>query len=325
MDDATAISYWCHMCSRSVNPVIEGEIINCNLCQGGFVEEMDETPDQAVTDDDHPHQAAESLWAPILLGMMNDHDQNQRASQSNLEDDSDDDDGGGDDDGENNDGEFDLERHLEEIMRRRRRHSAAILDLLQGIRAGLSVESENNGEDSNNNNNNNNQDSELVVLINSFNQRIRIQDSGVDASSVPSGSLGDYFIGPGFETLLQRLAENDPNNRYGTPPATKEAVESLETVKVVGEEGLVVQCSVCLDDFEIGVEAKEMPCKHKFHSECLLPWLELHSSCPVCRYLLPAGDDDGEAKTDAETSSNVSMENNGTSVDSGSNNPSVND
>ncbi|KAF8096583.1 hypothetical protein N665_0305s0006 [Sinapis alba] len=317
MEDATEVRYWCHMCSRSVDPVIEGEIINCNFCQSGFVEEMDETPDQVTND--HPHQAAESLWAPILLGMMNDHDQNTRnqtASESNVEDDDNDndndDDDGDDDDGQINDGEFDLERHLEEIMRRRRRHSAAILDLLQGIRAGLSVESE-NSED--------NQDNELVVLINSFNQRIRIQDS-VDASSVPSGSLGDYFIGPGFEMLLQRLAENDPNNRYGTPPATKEAVESLETVRV-GES--LVQCTVCLDDFEIGVEVKEMPCKHKFHSECLLPWLELHSSCPVCRYLLPTGDDDGETKTDAETSSNVSMENNGTSVDSSSNNPSVND
>ena len=76
MEDANAIRYWCHMCSRSVNPVIEGEVINCNFCQSGFVEEMDETPDQATGD--HPHQAvAESLWAPILLGVMNDHDQNQ--------------------------------------------------------------------------------------------------------------------------------------------------------------------------------------------------------------------------------------------------------
>ncbi|KAG2272093.1 hypothetical protein Bca52824_066648 [Brassica carinata] len=191
------------MCSRSVNPVIEGEVINCNFCQSGFVEEMDETPDQATGD--HPHQAvAESLWAPILLGVMNDHDQNQRASESNVENEDGNNDDDDDDDGQINDGEFDLERHLEEVMRRRRRHSAAILDLLQGIRAGLSVESENNDD--------NNQDNELVVLINSFNQRIRIQDS-VDASSVPSGSLGDYFIGPGFEMLLQRLAENDPNNR----------------------------------------------------------------------------------------------------------------
>ncbi|CAH1449430.1 unnamed protein product [Lactuca virosa] len=41
----------------------------------------------------------------------------------------------------------------------------------------------------------------------------------------PSGfrlpsNLGDYFIGPGLEQLIQQLAENDPNG-YGTPPASK--------------------------------------------------------------------------------------------------------
>eukprot|EP00694_Reclinomonas_americana_P001589 EC786164.1.p4 GENE.EC786164.1~~EC786164.1.p4 ORF type:complete len:82 (+),score=16.21 EC786164.1:214-459(+) len=26
-----------------------------------------------------------------------------------------------------------------------------------------------------------------------------------------------------------------------------------------------------------------MPCDHRFHDESLLPWLELHNNCPVCR------------------------------------------
>lgn len=321
MEDAAAIRYWCHMCSRSVDPVIEAEMIKCNFCQSGFVEEMDNAPDSAT--DDH-HRAAESLWAPILIGMINDHDhhtRNQRASESNVEDEDEDedDDDDDDDDDENNDGEVNLDQQFEQIMRIRRSHSAAIHDLLQGIRAGLSVETETSAD---------NPGSELVVLINSFSQRLRIQDPG-DTTSVPSGTLGDYFIGPGFEMLLQRLAENDPNNRYGTPPATKEAVEALAMVKI--EESL--QCTVCLDDFEIGTEAKEMPCKHKFHGDCLLPWLELHSSCPVCRYLLPKGDDEDEAKTDAEVSRNddnsdgiiiASMESNGSSEESSSNISSAN-
>ncbi|TYI48490.1 hypothetical protein E1A91_D13G252500v1 [Gossypium mustelinum] len=58
----------------------------------------------------------------------------------------------------------------------------------------------------------------------------------------------------------------------------------------------MLQCSVCLDDLKTGNEAKEMPCKHKFHGECILPWLELHSSCPVCRYQMPTD----ESKLDSE-------------------------
>ncbi|XP_010500491.1 PREDICTED: E3 ubiquitin-protein ligase RING1-like [Camelina sativa] len=323
MEDATETTtyWWCHVCSRSVNPVIEGEIITCNFCQSGFVEEMDDNnhlQDSADDDDDH-HHTADSLWAPILMGMMNSHhdQQHQEDSESVVEDEDDDND---DDDVENNDGEeVDINRQLEAIRRIRSRHSAAISNLLQGIRAGLLVESETNPDNS-----------ELVTLINSFNQTISVHEDSIDTITyVASGPLGDYLIGPGFEAWLQRLAQNDLNNRYGTPPATKEAVEALGVVKI--EDGLL-QCTVCLDDFEIGMDAKEMPCKHKFHSDCLLPWLELHSSCPVCRYLLPTGDDDGEPKTDGEALRNneedisidsVVVGNGSSSPDSSSNNSSA--
>ncbi|EXC35976.1 E3 ubiquitin-protein ligase RING1 [Morus notabilis] len=110
-------------------------------------------------------------------------------------------------------------------------------------------------------------------------------------------NLGDYFFGPGLEQLIQQLAENDPN-RYGTPPASKSAMEGLPSVKIT-EELLASdssQCAVCKDTFELGEEAKQMPCKHIYHSECILPWLELHNSCPVCRYELPTDDPDYEQR-----------------------------
>lgn len=120
-----------------------------------------------------------------------------------------------------------------------------------------------------------------------------------DGPSLPfPTNTGDYFIGAGFEQLIQQLAENDPN-RYGTPPASRSAVEGMPDVlvdeKILKSE--LAQCAVCKDDFELGAMVKQMPCKHAYHKDCILPWLKLHNSCPVCRYELPTDDPDYENQT----------------------------
>lgn len=122
-------------------------------------------------------------------------------------------------------------------------------------------------------------------------------DSGGSFRFPGNINLGDYFIGSNLEQLIQQLAENDPN-RYGTPPASKTAINGLPVVKI-DEESLASdnsQCAVCKDTFELGEEAKQMPCKHIYHSDCILPWLELHNSCPVCRHELPTDDPDYEQR-----------------------------
>ncbi|CAK7335917.1 unnamed protein product [Dovyalis caffra] len=87
---------------------------------------------------------------------------------------------------------------------------------------------------------------------------ILFSNNGQNQNQNPIGSFGDYVIGPGLDLLLQHLAENDPN-RYGTPPVRKEVIEALPTVTIKEPW----QCSVCLDDFEIETEAREMPfCRH---------------------------------------------------------------
>ncbi|KAK1371957.1 RING-type E3 ubiquitin transferase [Heracleum sosnowskyi] len=143
----------------------------------------------------------------------------------------------------------------------------------------------NNNNDSSNNNNNNERRgfyNDPDSLLDPFGFRIPF-------------NLGDYVVGPGLEQLIQQLSENDPN-RHGPPPAAKSAVEGLKSVEIRDEmsDGDYWQCAVCMEIFEVGVEAKEMPCKHLFHSDCILPWLEMHNSCPVCRFELPTDDEDYE-------------------------------
>ncbi|KAJ8437143.1 hypothetical protein Cgig2_016886 [Carnegiea gigantea] len=286
--------YWCHMCSQVVNPIIDAEP-TCPVCLNGFIEEVGSTDatSRGFVESNLASYRALSLWAPILLGIMSNPRRHRRFRRHVLDEDHNegdhyDDNSNG---GRSHEVETEFDRELDTIIRRRRRSSATILQLLQGIRAGM-ADAENHSENSRVG------DRERVIFINPLHQTIIVQGSpNPNQIQNPNsfGSFGDYFIGPGLDMLLQHLADNDPN-RYGTPPAQKEAIEALPTVKI--KENL--QCSVCLDDFDLGAEAIEMPCQHKFHSVCLMPWLELHNSCPVCRHQLLIN----EPKCDLEGSRN---------------------
>jgi E3 ubiquitin-protein ligase RNF115/126 len=289
----TTTRYWCHFCAQAVMPTMEPEI-KCPYCDSGFVEEMQGSDFESTTSDLRSERAL-SLWAPILLGMVDDNGSGSTqilrrpVRREQPEDDFEED----DDDYEEEDDQ--IEREIEDIFRRSQRRSA-IFQLLESLRdddRDRERERERDGDD------------ESLILINSNDQAIILQGNfnSEDNTSESGSGLADYFLGPGLDLLLQHLSENDPN-RYGTPPAMKEAIEALPCMRIE----VASICAVCLDDFEISTEAKELPCKHHFHGGCILPWLELHSTCPVCRYQLPAEEtkDNGES-TGEGTGESVSV------------------
>ncbi|CAL9776043.1 unnamed protein product [Musa acuminata subsp. burmannicoides] len=111
----------------------------------------------------------------------------------------------------------------------------------------------------------------------------------------------DYFVGPGLDELIEQLMQN---NRHGPPPASQSSINAMPTIKINqrhlhGDS----HCPVCKERFEIGSEAREMPCKHFYHSECIIPWLEQHNSCPVCRCEMPT---QGSGSCSSSRSSNQS-------------------
>lgn len=157
--------------------------------------------------------------------------------------------------------------------------------------------------------------SETVLVMNPFALHHEEDEEGGFFVPMPE-AFGDYFMGSGLDWLIQRLAENDANH-YGTPPASRSAVEAMPAVKI-SEEHLscdLSQCAVCLEEFELGSEARQMPCKHMFHSDCIQPWLKLHSSCPVCRYQMPVDDEDDDAEKRQVEEANSSEENRGDGSD----------
>lgn len=64
------------------------------------------------------------------------------------------------------------------------------------------------------------------------------------------------------------------------------------------------QCSVCWDDFKLGEEVRQLKCEHIFHEDCIIPWLELHNTCPVCRKEQAEVDQENQPQVSGETASN---------------------
>ncbi|KAJ8445480.1 hypothetical protein Cgig2_031293 [Carnegiea gigantea] len=94
---------------------------------------------------------------------------------------------------------------------------------------------------------------------------------------------------PDLNTLFRTLAEKE-----GPPPAAKSAIEAMASVEIgKGDDG---NCAICLEEWVSGMIVKEMPCKHRFHGGCIEKWLGMHGSCPVCRYAMPAEEEEREKK-----------------------------
>lgn len=96
-----------------------------------------------------------------------------------------------------------------------------------------------------------------------------------------------------LDSLLRDLA-----TKNGQPPASKASIEAMPCVEIAEIGDQDGECVICLEDWEIGGLAKEMPCKHRFHANCIEKWLGIHGSCPVCRYKMPVDKMDFGKKRD---------------------------
>jgi hypothetical protein len=75
-----------------------------------------------------------------------------------------------------------------------------------------------------------------------------------------------------------------PLQRGGSQAAPAESIAALPTVTVT-DNALV--CPICTDPLLASAPVRRLPCSHLYHSDCIVTWLSLRNSCPVCRGSIP--------------------------------------
>ncbi|XP_033226423.1 E3 ubiquitin-protein ligase RNF126 isoform X3 [Belonocnema kinseyi] len=100
------------------------------------------------------------------------------------------------------------------------------------------------------------------------------------------GNPGDYVWGrDGLDAIVTQLLNQ--MDCTGPPPLPKKQIEEIPTTAVSQiQVDSKLQCSVCWEDFQLSEPVKQLPCQHFYHAPCIIPWLELHGTCPICRQSL---------------------------------------
>ncbi|XP_028906495.1 E3 ubiquitin-protein ligase RNF126 isoform X1 [Ornithorhynchus anatinus] len=123
----------------------------------------------------------------------------------------------------------------------------------------------------------------IQQLVNGIIGPATIPNLGLGPWGVLHSNPMDYAWGAnGLDAIITQLLNQFENT--GPPPADKEKIQALPTVKITEEQvGSGLECPVCKEDYTVDESVRQLPCNHLFHNDCIVPWLEQHDTCPVCR------------------------------------------
>ncbi|XP_007009248.2 PREDICTED: probable E3 ubiquitin-protein ligase RHC2A [Theobroma cacao] len=242
-------SYWCYRCSRFVQ-IFNQDPITCPGCDGGFVEEIENPSHTART-----VQAGSRRFGSHRFPAASMYTNTTPTTST--------------------------------ILRRSRRNGGdrSPFNPVIVLRGGAATTTSSAASPSSASGENSN------VEHNGRGFELYYDDGGGSGLRPLPPSMSEFLLGSGFDRLIDQLSQMEIQNvgRYEQPPASKAAVEAMPTVEI--DETHVcneLYCAVCKEQFELGTKVRNMPCNHLYHSNCILPWLQLRNSCPVCRHELPA-------------------------------------
>ncbi|XP_010534170.1 PREDICTED: E3 ubiquitin protein ligase RIE1 [Tarenaya hassleriana] len=104
-------------------------------------------------------------------------------------------------------------------------------------------------------------------------------------------SEADLSILPKYRFLMQNDDEK-PSASGGKMVPLDTGSGYLSNERVLLPED--AECCICLSSYEDGVELITLPCNHHFHSTCIVKWLKMNATCPLCKYNILKGNNDQE-------------------------------
>ncbi|KAJ8274078.1 hypothetical protein COCON_G00087030 [Conger conger] len=255
--------FFCHRCSAEISPLLPD--YTCPRCQSGFIEELLEgrsadneatpTPSTSSSQSQQPYQTADQRlfafppgFGQFALGIFDE----------------------GFDFGLPQEDSRDTETRREQAYRQRysARHP-------RGRQAPRRQVARQEGVPT--------LEGIIQQLVNGIIAPTAMANIGMGPWGILHSSPMDYAWGAnGLDAIITQLLNQFENT--GPPPADKEKIKSLPTVQITEVHvGSCLECPVCKEDYSVGESVRQLPCNHLFHNDCIVPWLEQHDTCPVCR------------------------------------------
>ncbi|KAJ5421295.1 hypothetical protein N7491_009740 [Penicillium cf. griseofulvum] len=86
--------------------------------------------------------------------------------------------------------------------------------------------------------------------------------------------------------LTPTAPPSTPSMQHGPPlphpPSAARMLPFVATEKdCLGEDGQTAECTICMEDYEVGQTLARLECLCKFHKHCIVDWFERKMECPV--------------------------------------------
>ncbi|KAL6189905.1 hypothetical protein ACLB2K_036306 [Fragaria x ananassa] len=98
-------------------------------------------------------------------------------------------------------------------------------------------------------------------------------------------SEADLSILPKYRFRISGEEKSSVGAGKMIPMETTSAYPAVERILLPED----AECCICLSQYEDGADLHTLPCNHHFHANCIVKWLKMNATCPLCKYNILKG------------------------------------